>query len=78
MHGFLPSSCPALVEAALGPVSGRARTAGTILLLALAAQITLGIATLLMAVPVSLGAAHQGGAMGESWHPALAQSRITS
>ena len=45
------------------PVSGRARAAGTILLLALAAQITLGIATLLMAVPVSLGAAHQGGAM---------------
>jgi cytochrome c oxidase assembly protein subunit 15 len=45
------------------PVSPRARAAATVLLLALAAQITLGITTLLMAVPVALGAAHQGGAM---------------
>ena len=29
----------------------------------LAAQIALGIATLLLAVPVALGAAHQGGSM---------------
>jgi cytochrome c oxidase assembly protein subunit 15 len=45
------------------PVSTRARNIASLLLLVLAAQITLGIATLLMAVPVPLGAAHQGGAM---------------
>jgi len=45
------------------PVSTRARNVASLLLLVLAAQITLGIATLLMAVPVPLGAAHQGGAM---------------
>lgn len=45
------------------PVSARARKVATLLLLVLAAQITLGIATLLMAVPIALGAAHQGGAM---------------
>ena len=45
------------------PVSRRARAAGNVLLIAVAAQIALGIATLLMAVPVALGAAHQGGAM---------------
>lgn len=44
-------------------VSARARLAATILLVALAVQITLGIATLLLAVPVALGAAHQGGSM---------------
>lgn len=44
-------------------VSDRARLAATLLLFALAIQITLGIATLLMAVPVALGAAHQGGSM---------------
>lgn len=44
-------------------VSPRARLAAHVLLAALAAQITLGISTLLMAVPVGLGAAHQGGAM---------------
>ena len=44
-------------------VPARARIAATVLLLAVAAQITLGIATLLMAVPIPLGAAHQGGAM---------------
>jgi cytochrome c oxidase assembly protein subunit 15 len=43
--------------------SPRARLAATTLLAALAVQIALGIATLLMAVPVALGAAHQGGAM---------------
>jgi cytochrome c oxidase assembly protein subunit 15 len=44
-------------------VTERARLAASVLCGALAAQITLGIATLLMAVPVALGAAHQGGAM---------------
>jgi hypothetical protein len=34
-----------------------------LLLLALAAQVTLGISTLLLHVPVSVAAAHQGGAM---------------
>ena len=41
----------------------RARIACHLLLGALAAQIALGIATLLLAVPVALGAAHQGGAV---------------
>jgi cytochrome c oxidase assembly protein subunit 15 len=44
-------------------VSRRARLAANLLLLALVAQITLGITTLLMGVPVALGAAHQGGSM---------------
>lgn len=44
-------------------VSGRARLAVNLLLLALVVQITLGILTLLHAVPVALGAAHQGGSM---------------
>lgn len=44
-------------------VSGRARLAANFLLLALAVQIALGITTLLLAVPVALGAAHQGGSM---------------
>ena len=43
--------------------SPRARLAGNVLLAILAIQISLGIATLLLAVPVYLGAAHQGGAM---------------
>jgi cytochrome c oxidase assembly protein subunit 15 len=41
----------------------RARTAANLLLAALALQITLGIATLLNAVPVPLAAAHQAGAL---------------
>lgn len=41
----------------------RARIAAHLLAAALAIQITLGIATLLLAVPVALGAAHQGGAV---------------
>jgi len=45
------------------PVTPRARLAANLLLLALSAQIALGIATLLWAVPVALGATHQGGAM---------------
>ena len=43
--------------------SPRSRLAANLLILALTAQIALGIATLLTAVPVALGAAHQGGSM---------------
>ena len=45
------------------PLGPRAILAAHLLLVALSAQIALGIATLLWAVPVALGAAHQGGAM---------------
>jgi cytochrome c oxidase assembly protein subunit 15 len=41
----------------------RARLACNALVLVLALQITLGISTLLMVVPVTLAAAHQAGAM---------------
>jgi cytochrome c oxidase assembly protein subunit 15 len=41
----------------------RARTGGTVLLVLVAAQIALGIATLLHVVPVPLAAAHQAGAV---------------
>ncbi|MCM8596793.1 COX15/CtaA family protein [Accumulibacter sp.] len=44
-------------------VPGRARLAANCLLVVLFVQIGLGIATLLLAVPVDLGTAHQGGAM---------------
>lgn len=44
-------------------VSGTARLAANLLLLTLAIQIGLGITTLLLAVPVAWGAAHQGGSM---------------
>jgi len=44
-------------------VSPRARLAADLLLGALALQIALGIATLLLAVPIPLAAAHQGGAL---------------
>jgi len=44
-------------------VSSRARLGAHLLLAALALQIALGIATLLLAVPVSLAAAHQAGAL---------------
>ncbi len=40
-----------------------ARTPAAVLVLWLAVQVTLGIATLLLQVPVALGAAHQAGAM---------------
>ena len=43
--------------------AGRARLGAMLLLAALTLQVVLGIATLLMHVPVSLGAAHQGGAV---------------
>ena len=46
-----------------GGIEGRARVLAHVLLVALAAQIALGISTLLLAVPVALGAAHQGGAL---------------
>jgi cytochrome c oxidase assembly protein subunit 15 len=45
------------------PVPRTARLASNFLLAALALQVSLGIATLLLRVPVVLGAAHQGGAV---------------
>jgi cytochrome c oxidase assembly protein subunit 15 len=45
------------------PLDHSARGAFMLLLLVLGAQIALGISTLLMVVPVKLGAAHQGGAL---------------
>jgi heme a synthase len=45
------------------PVPGDARLASNLLMAALALQVGLGIATLLLRVPVVLGAAHQGGAL---------------
>lgn len=48
---------------ACSAASPRARLVANLLILALAVQIVLGIATLLLAVPVALGAAHQGGSM---------------
>jgi len=44
-------------------IHATARRAATLLLLVLLAQLALGIGTLLLGVPVALGAAHQGGAM---------------
>jgi cytochrome c oxidase assembly protein subunit 15 len=44
-------------------VSPRAQAVASLFLVALAIQIILGITTLLLQVPVALGAAHQGGAM---------------
>ncbi len=44
-------------------VPSRAKLGADLLLAALALQIALGIATLLLAVPVSLAAAHQAGAL---------------
>jgi len=44
------------------PVTARAKLAVSLLLGMLLIQITLGISTLLLRVPVALGAAHQGGA----------------
>ncbi|MDR2240300.1 MAG: COX15/CtaA family protein [Zoogloeaceae bacterium] len=45
------------------PDQRRAQSVANLTLVVLAAQITLGILTVLHAVPVALGAAHQGGAM---------------
>ena len=44
-------------------VPARARACGTLLLALLAVQVALGIATLLLAVPVPLAAGHQAGAV---------------
>ncbi len=44
-------------------MNARARLAGHVLLAMLAVQITLGISTLLLVVPIPLAAAHQGGAV---------------
>ena len=46
-----------------GGVPQRARAGGNLLLALLALQITLGIATLLLVVPIPLAAAHQAGAV---------------
>ena len=46
-----------------GSVEGRVRALAHALLIAVVLQITLGISTLLLAVPVALGATHQGGAL---------------
>ncbi|MBA4142137.1 MAG: COX15/CtaA family protein [Nitrosospira sp.] len=45
------------------PLSGTAHLACTVLLIMLVVQITLGISTLLLAVPLPLAAAHQAGAL---------------
>jgi cytochrome c oxidase assembly protein subunit 15 len=50
-------------QAAGQPLAPRARLACHLLLATLAIQVALGIATLLMVVPVTLAAAHQGGAV---------------
>ncbi len=50
-------------RALAGPLAPSQRRACHALLAVLILQVTLGIATLLTAVPVSLGAAHQGGAV---------------
>jgi len=51
------------LRASRAPLHGRGRLACHLLFAALAAQIALGISTLLLGVPVALGAAHQGGAV---------------
>ncbi|MFK7974798.1 MAG: COX15/CtaA family protein [Halioglobus sp.] len=45
------------------PMSQRGRLAASLLLVALVVQVTLGISTLLLQVPVAVAAAHQGGAV---------------
>jgi cytochrome c oxidase assembly protein subunit 15 len=47
----------------LSPATPRARLAAHLVLAGLAGQVTLGAATVLLAVPVALGVAHQAGAM---------------
>lgn len=54
----------ALSTAALrSPLAGRARAAAVLLAVAALGQVTLGVATLLLFVPVPLAAAHQAGAV---------------
>ena len=60
LAGLVPCFWLKLRCAAVMP---RTRLAAHLLLLALVIQITLGVVTLLLAVPVTWGAAHQGGAM---------------
>ncbi|MCM8597225.1 MAG: COX15/CtaA family protein [Candidatus Accumulibacter sp.] len=57
---FVPWYCWKIWNA---KIHATARRAATLLLLVLLAQLALGIGTLLLGVPVALGAAHQGGAM---------------
>ena len=60
----LALAVPALwIKAMRGPAPRRVKLLAHGLLAALAAQMALGITTLLLAVPVALGAAHQGGAL---------------
>jgi cytochrome c oxidase assembly protein subunit 15 len=67
-HRLLATSTATLVvvfwfAAAKAPLEGRARLATHALLVAAATQVTLGITTLLLIVPVPLAAAHQAGAV---------------
>jgi cytochrome c oxidase assembly protein subunit 15 len=67
-HRLLATGTAALVvvfwfAAARAPLAARARLATHVLLVAAAMQVTLGIATLLLIVPVPLAAAHQAGAV---------------
>ena len=50
-------------KAVAGEISSQARLASNVMLVAVAGQITLGILTVLNAVPVGLGASHQAGSM---------------
>ena len=52
-----------LVGAAAPALPSQARLAANLLLAMLGVQLALGISTLLLRVPVALGAAHQAGAM---------------
>ena len=60
---FLPKSKPFVPFSTIKALAPRARFAINLLLLILALQIALGIATLLLVVPISLAATHQGGAV---------------
>jgi cytochrome c oxidase assembly protein subunit 15 len=67
-HRLLAVTTAALVvafwfAAAKAPLAARARLAAHALLVAAAVQVTLGIATLVLIVPVPLAAAHQAGAV---------------
>ncbi len=76
------------LSALRAPLAPRARLACHVLLAALALQVALGIATLLLRVPVALGAAHQGGAVlllaaalwaaHELLRPASAEERLVA
>ena len=55
--------CFFAVKVLAGGVAARGKLAVVLVLLALALQVTLGISTLLLHVPVAIAAAHQGGAV---------------